>query len=334
MKKFNVAIVGATGVVGRTFIEVIEEYKLPINEIRLFASSKSKGMIFNILGRNIEVEELIEENIKNIDFALFSAGSDISKIWAPIFEKTGAYVIDNSKAFRMDDDKALIVPEVNIDDYKNHSKIIANPNCSTIESVIPLKALDDEFKLKRVIYTTYQAVSGSGKKGLDDLKRCQNGEKNQFYPYDISNTCIPEIDEFLDNGYTKEEMKMVNETKKILHNNDIKISATCIRVPIKRSHGVVISAECEKKLDINRVREIFLKMPGLKLADDPKNHIYPTSIISNGNDYVYVGRIRYDLSCDNGILFYVTADNVRKGAASNAVEIMKLIMEDIDNESM
>jgi aspartate-semialdehyde dehydrogenase (peptidoglycan organisms) len=333
MKKYNFAVVGATGLVGRTFLKVLEEYDLPINELKLFASEKSEGKTLNFKGKPYTVHALKEGEFKGIDFALFSAGASVSKIWAPIAAKEGALVVDNSSCWRMDKSCALIVPEINLDDYKDHGRIIANPNCSTIQSVLPLKALDKVFNIKRIVYTTYQACSGSGEKGILDLARCEKGEKNEFYPYNIAKTCIPEIDEFLDNGYTKEEMKMVNETHKILHHDDIKISATCVRVPVEKSHAVSMMVEFEKDVsNLALVREVLKSYPGIKLVDDPKNHLYPVSTMSNDNDFVYVGRIRKDLSCDNGLLLYCVADNVRKGAASNAVQIVRDIIKEQEDE--
>lgn len=330
---YNFAVVGATGLVGRTFLKVMEEYHLPVKSLKLFASPKSAGMKLMYAGKEYTVEELKKGAFASTDFALFSAGSDVSKTWAPIASEEGALVVDNSSCWRMDDKCALIVPEINLADYKTHSRIIANPNCSTIQSVLPLKPLDDEFGLKRIIFSTYQACSGSGKKGLDDLARCEKGEKPQFYPYDISKTCIPEIDVFQDNGYTKEEMKMVNETRKILHRPDIKIAATCVRVPVPVAHGVSIAAEFIRPVSVEKAREVLANYQGIKLVDDPKNHIYPVSTLAAGNDYVYVGRIRKDLSCDNGLLLYTVGDNVRKGAASNAVQIVMRIIEEKEKEN-
>lgn len=321
MKKYNVAVVGATGLVGRTFLKVLAEYNFPISNLVLYASARSAGKVIEYCGKNYIVEELTEDSFDNIDIALFSAGGSVSKKFAPIAEKKGAIVIDNSSAWRMDENCALIVPEINIDDAYNKSKIIANPNCSTIQSVLPLKALQDKFGIKKVVFTTFQSVSGSGQKGINDLESCLNGEKNAFYPYDISQTCIPEIDEFLDDGYTKEEMKMVNETRKILHDDNILISATCIRVPIKACHGVMMQVELNKNFSLDEVRKALNEQSGVVLYDDFKNHIYPNSIIAKNQDKVYVGRIRKDLTSDNGILLYCVADNIRKGAASNAVQI-------------
>lgn len=323
MEKYNVAIVGATGLVGRTFLEVLSEYNFPINDLKLYASSKSKGKFERFNGKDYEVYELNEDAFDNIDIALFSAGSGVSKKYAPIARDKGVIVIDNSSCFRMDDDCSLIVPEINMEDVYTKSNIIANPNCSTIQSVLPLKPLSDKFGLKKVVFTTYQAVSGSGQKGINDLERCQRGEKNEFYPYDISNTCIPEIDEFLDSGYTKEEMKMVNETRKILHLPSLKVSATCIRVPVKACHGVSMQIELEKEFTLDEVRKALASQEGIALYDDVKNHIYPNSIIAKGKDLVYVGRIRRDLANENSILLYCVADNIRKGAAGNAVQIAR-----------
>ncbi|HRT69471.1 MAG TPA: aspartate-semialdehyde dehydrogenase [Bacilli bacterium] len=326
MKKYNVAIVGATGLVGGTFLKVLAEYQFPIKNLRLLASSKSAGTIINYCGKECVVEELTEKSFKGIDIALFSAGGEISKIYCPIAAQSGAIVIDNSSAWRNDPSIPLVVPEVNAKDIRNKG-IISNPNCSTTQAIIPLKALDDRYGLKRVVFSTYQAVSGSGMKGVNDLERTLKGEKNEFYPYEIAKTCIPEIDSFLENGYTKEEMKMANETRKMLHKPELPISATCIRVPVPNSHGVSIMAELNQEFKIEDVKELFANYPGLKLVDKPLEHLYPTSTIANGNDFIYVGRIRRDLSSPNGILFYTVSDNIRKGAASNAVQIAKYIVE-------
>ena len=321
MKKYNVAVVGATGLVGRTFLKVLAEYNFPINNLILYASARSAGKKVEYCGKEYVIEELTEDSFDNVEIALFSAGGGVSKKFAPIAAKKGAVVIDNSSAWRMDDNCALIVPEINIEDAYSKSNIIANPNCSTIQSVLPLKALQDKFGIKKVVFTTYQSVSGSGQKGINDLENCLQGNKNEFYPYDISKTCIPEIDEFLDDGYTKEEMKMVNETRKILHDDNILVSATCIRVPIKACHGVMMQVELNKDFTLEEVKEALKQQAGVVLYDDVKNHIYPNSIVAKDNDQVYVGRIRKDLTCDKGILLYCVADNIRKGAASNAVQI-------------
>ena len=321
MNKYNVAVVGATGLVGRTFLKVLEEYNFPINNLILYASARSKGKVVTYCGKEYVIEELTKDAFDGVEIALFSAGGSISQEYAPIAEAKGAVVIDNSSAWRMNEDCALVVPEINLDDIYTKRKIIANPNCSTIQSVLPLKPLSDKYGLKRVVYTTYQAVAGSGQKGVDDLRRTKEGQKPEFYPYDISNTCIPEIDSFLDDGYTKEEMKMVNETRKILHLENLPVSATCIRVPVEVCHGVMIQVELEKEFDLEEVKQVLASQEGIVLYDDPKNHIYPNSIVAKDKDQVFVGRIRRDISTKNGLLLYCVADNVRKGAASNAVQI-------------
>ena len=327
MKEYNVAVVGATGLVGRMFLTVLEEYNFPIKELRLLASKKSAGKKICFRNTLYTVNELNEDSFENIDFALFSAGGDVSKKYAKLASDAGAVVIDNSSAFRQDMDVPLVTPEVNLEDVKWNKGIIANPNCSTIQSIIPLKALYDRFGISRIVYTTYQAVSGSGIRGLNDLDNTIKGLKNEFYPYPIAQTCIPEIDIPLDNDYTKEEMKMVLETRKMLHDDNIKISATCVRVPIKRSHAVSILVELKKDFTIDEVIDAFRKMENVVVLNDLKNHIYPVATKSTGNDKVYVGRIRRDLSSDNGLLFYCVADNTRRGAASNAVLIAKKMIE-------
>ena len=321
-KRYNVAVVGATGVVGSTFLKVLAEYQFPVQNLVLLASKKSAGKVITYEGKDYIVEELGPDSFKgrNLDIALFSAGGAVSTEYAPLAAKEGILVIDNSSAWRNDPTKALVVPEVNPEDIYPKG-IIANPNCSTIQSIIPLKALDAKYGLKRVNYTTYQAVSGSGMKGIKDLERTLKGEKNEFYPYEIAKTCIPEIDVFLDNGYTKEEMKMVNETRKMLHKPNLLVSATCIRVPVLNSHGVSIVCELERDFELDEVRDTLKNYPGIVLVDDPQNHIYPVSTLANGNDSVYVGRIRRDLSQNNSLIFYCVADNIRKGAASNAIQI-------------
>ena len=327
MKKYNVAVVGATGLVGSTFLKVLKEYDFPIKNLTLFASERSAGKSVTYDGKEYIVQKLEEGCFDGIEIALFSAGGSVSEKWAPEAEKSGAVVIDNSSAWRMASDCALIVPEINLNAFDNARKIVANPNCSTIQSVLPLKPLNDKFGLKRVVYSTYQAVSGSGQKGKDDLIRTLNGEEPKFYPYNISQTCIPHIDVFTDNGYTKEEIKMVNETRKILGMPDLKVSATCVRVPVLNAHAVSIMVELDKPFTLDEIRDAFASQQGIVVVDDFKNLKYPVSTIANGNDNVYVGRIRRDLSCDNGILFYAVSDNIRKGAAANAVQIAEALIK-------
>ncbi len=323
---YNVAIVGATGLVGGTFLQKLAEIEFPIKELRLLASARSAGKTILYRGKEYLVLELKEDSFHGIDIALFSAGGEVSRHYAPLARSQGAIVVDNSSYWRQDPSIGLVVPEVNFEDVRLN-RLIANPNCSTIQAILPVKALHDRYHVKRIQYTTYQAVSGSGMKGILDLERTKKGEKPQFYPYDISSTCIPEIDVAMDNGYTKEEMKMVWETRKMLHEPTLPISATCVRVPVPNSHAVAIALECEKSFTLEEVRATLKAFPGICVIDDLKNHLYPTSLQANGNDTVYVGRIRADLSCENGLLLYVVGDNIRKGAASNAVQIIQKMVE-------
>ena len=334
MKSYRFAIVGATGLVGRTFLKVLEEEKINVREIRLFASPKSKGKKLLFHGKEVEVDTLQKGCFQGCDFALFSAGASVSKEWAPVAAKEGAIVVDNSSQWRMDPDCALIVPEINIEDYKNASRIIANPNCSTIQSVLPLKPLEDAFSLTRVTYTTFQAVSGSGEKGIDDYHRCLEGKEPQFYPYNIAKTCIPEIDIPMEEGYTKEEIKMVKETRKILHHPSLKVSATCVRVPVEVGHGVSIQAEFLKPFTLEKVKALLSSFEGVKVVDDLPHHIYPVSTLALDNNSVYVGRIRKDLARENSLLFYCVANNVRKGAAANAVQIVEKIIHEEETHNV
>ena len=327
MKKYKVAVVGATGLVGSTFLKLLWEYKFPIETLTLFASERSAGKKVAFGDGELTVQKLEEGCFDGIEIALFSAGGKVSEQWAPEAEKSGAVVIDNSSAWRMVKECALIVPEINLDHFDTARKIVANPNCSTIQSVLPLKPLQDNFGLKRVVYTTYQAVSGSGMKGKNDLANTLKGNAPEFYPYNISETCIPQIDVFTDNGYTKEELKMVNETRKILGTPNLPISATCVRVPVMNAHAVSVMVELEKPFTLEEVRKAFEAQDGIKVLDKPEESIYPVSTVANGNDLVYVGRIRKDLSCENGLLFYCVSDNIRKGAAANAIQIAKALIK-------
>lgn len=324
MDRINLAIVGATGVVGEKIIEVVEQRDFPYDDLRLFASKRSVGKKITVKGKEYTVEELKEDSFdnKDIDIALFSAGGKTSEIYAPIAEKNGVVVVDNSSQWRMHDDISLIVPEVNGEDLNLDRKIISNPNCSTIQSVIPLKAINDKFKIKRIVFSTYQAVSGSGIKGIRDLKE----DLAENYPYHIKRNCLPHIDDFLDNGYTKEEMKMVEETNKIL-GTDIPITATAVRVPIFNSHAVSINVEVEKEFELEEVFEALENQPGIVVKDDLENNIYPLEEEANGKDDVFVGRIRRDFSVENGINLWCVADNIRKGAATNTVQIAELLIK-------
>ena len=317
---YNVAIVGSTGNVGRKFLEILEERNFPIKNLYLFASQRSAGSYLEFKGQKYLVENTCEENIKNkkIDIALFSAGGDISLKFAPIFSAYGSVVIDNSSAWRMDKTVPLVVPEVNPEDLKNHNGIIANPNCSTIQAMVPLKALADKYGIKRIIYSTYQAVSGAGMQGIADLEDGLKGIAPKKFPYPIAGNCLPHIDVFLDNGYTKEEEKMINETRKILHDENLRITATTVRVPVLNSHSESINVELNNPF--------FENTPGLTLYDNVNELKYPTPLEISGKDDVYIGRIRRDFSVDNGLNLWVVADNIRKGAALNAVQIAEVLI--------
>lgn len=328
MKTYKLALVGATGLVGRTALQVLEEKNLPVSEYVFFSSKKSAGNTIHLLGKEYVVRELTETSFdEGFDFAIFSAGGETAKKYAPIAASKGCVVVDNSSAFRMDDDVPLVVPEVNSDDLKHHNNIIANPNCSTIQAVVPLKPLDDKYKIKRVVYSTYQAVSGAGKHGVEDLENTQKGLEAKKFPHPIANNCLPHIDVFLDNGYTKEEMKMINETRKILHKPNLKVTATTVRVPVLNSHSESINVEFENDFDLEELKQLLKNSPGIVLQDDIEKNIYPLATNSSGFDEVFVGRIRRDESVPYGINMWVVADNVRKGAASNAIQIVEAMMK-------
>ncbi len=329
MKKYNVAVVGATGMVGRKFLQVLTERQLPVENYYLFASQKSAGKTIDFMGKPYTVIELCEENIKkyDVDIALFSAGGDTSKEFAPIFAKKGTLVIDNSSAWRRDENVPLVVPESNGDAILNHKNIIANPNCSTIQAMVVLKPLHEAFGLKRVIYSTYQAVSGAGVKGFEDLKNGINGEAPKKFPYPIFGNCIPHIDVFMDNGYTKEEDKMIFETKKILNDQNIKVTATCVRVPVYYGHSESINIEFNKKVTLDEVKAVLSKAEGVVMQDDVNNNVYPMALTAENKDEVFVGRLRMDDTVESGINLWCVADNIRKGAATNAVQIAEKAIE-------
>ena len=327
MKKYKLALVGATGLVGRTAIKVLEEKNLPISEYVFFASKRSAGSIMELLGQDYVVRELNEHSFdEGFDFAIFSAGGDVSKKFAPIAASKGCIVIDNSSTFRMDKNVPLVVPEVNSEDLKNNSGIIANPNCSTIQAVVALKPLDVKYGIKRVVYSTYQAVSGAGQKGVQDLQDTLNGLEPKKFPHPIANNCLPHIDVFTDSGYTKEELKMINETRKILHKPDLRVTATCVRVPVMNSHSESINVEFENDFDLEELKEVLKNSPGIILMDNPAENIYPLATRATGSDEVYIGRIRRDDSVPFGVNIWVVSDNARKGAASNAIQIMEKLM--------
>ncbi len=333
MKKYNVAVVGATGMVGRKFLQVLEERKLPVENYYLFASARSAGKKVDFMGRDYVIEELTETCFdgKDIDIALFSAGGGTSEKYAPCAVKAGVLVIDNSSAWRMDPKVPLVVPEVNPEDISWNSGIIANPNCSTIQAMVALKPLDDKYKIKRVIYSTYQAVSGAGMGGYSDLENGISGDAPKKFPYPIFGNCLPQIDVFDEDDYTKEELKMVNETRKILHNDDLRITATTVRVPVFHGHSESINVEFEKDYDLNELKATLADFPGLIVMDDvakgESKGLYPMPLDIAGKDEVYVGRIRRDRSVDSGVNLWVVADNIRKGAATNAVQIAEKWME-------
>ena len=329
MKDFKLAVVGATGLVGRTALKILEEKKLPISEYVFFSSYMSAGKKLNFMGKEYVVRELKEDSFdEGFDFAIFSAGGETSKKFAPIAASKGCIVVDNSSAFRMDSNVPLVVPEVNPEEISNNHGIIANPNCSTIQAVLPLKALDNKYTIKRIVYSTYQAVSGAGQKGVSDLEHGNdNNYSLQKFPYPIFNNCLPQIDVFMDNGYTKEEEKMINETRKILKKPDLKITATTVRVPVLNSHSESINVEFENKFELDDLVKVISDYPGIIIENNFKDGKYPLAINSTGHDEVFVGRIRRDYSVDSGINMWVVADNIRKGAASNAIQIIEKLIE-------
>ncbi|TCK90618.1 aspartate semialdehyde dehydrogenase [Natranaerovirga hydrolytica] len=328
MKKINLAIVGASGMVGRTFLEVLSEKELPIDNLYLFASKRSAGQSVTFKDKEYVIEELTESSFdRNIDIALFSAGGGTSLKFAPIAASKGCIVIDNSSAWRMDPEVPLVVPEVNPEDIFKHKGIIANPNCSTIQAMVAIKPLHDKYKVKRIVYSTYQAVSGAGMEGWSDLEEGIKGSEPKKFPHPIYNNCLPHIDVFLDNGYTKEEMKMVNETRKILHDNELKITATAVRVPVFNSHSEAINLEFEKDFELDDLKQTLKDSKGVVIQDDVSKNEYPIATKASGYDEVFIGRIRRDESVDSGVNLWVVADNIRKGAASNTVQIAEVIID-------
>ncbi|MDY6833497.1 MAG: aspartate-semialdehyde dehydrogenase [Chloroflexota bacterium] len=334
MKELNVAVVGATGIVGQEFIKVLEQRRFPMKSIRLLASERSAGKKIKVNGHSIEVHETTPDSFNNIDVALFSAGSEHSRHFSPIASKAGAVVVDNSAAFRMEPGVPLVVPEINPEDIKEHKGIIANPNCSTIQMVMALNPLHKANPIKRVIASTYQAASGIGSGGPEELaaqtKQYCNG-KDKFcpsiFPRQISFNLFPQIDVFLDNDYTKEEWKMVEETQKIMHAPDMAISATCVRVPVFVGHSEAVWIEFAEPMSPEEARDILKQAPGIVVDDDPKNGKYPAPLPSAGTDDVFVGRIRKDSSHPNGLVLWIVADNLRKGAALNTVQIAETMIE-------
>jgi len=327
MKKYNVAVVGATGMVGQTMLKVLEERQFPVGRLVLLASARSAGKKVDWNGQTHTIEELTPASFaQGIDIALFSAGGSISREYAPIAAAAGCVVIDNSSAFRMDPGVPLVVPEVNPGDLAGHKNIIANPNCSTIQAMVALAPLHAAYGIRRAVFTTYQSVSGAGNNGVEDLARTAKGEAPQHFPVPIAGNCLPHIDSFTDDGYTLEEMKMVNETRKILHAPGMAVTATTVRVPVAIGHSEAINLTFDKPFQLEDVRRLLANAPGLVLQDDPAHSEYPTPLAAAGKDDVFVGRIRRDDSCENSLHLWVVADNVRKGAATNAVQIAQTLI--------
>jgi len=337
MKKkfYNIAVAGATGVVGREMLSILAQRNFPVGGIRLLASERSAGEKLAFKGKDEVVRLLSEETFEGMDIGLFSPGAKVSAVYAPVAAKAGCVVIDNTSHFRMDPDVPLVVPEVNpeaIADYKKKN-IIANPNCSTIQMVVALKPIHDAFRIKRVVVSTYQSVSGAGKEAMEELSGqtrsifSMKGIEKKVFPHQIAFNCIPHIDEFLDNGYTKEEMKMANETRKIMGDDSIKVTATTVRVPVFVGHSESVNIETEKRISPQDVRDILKKAPGVKVVDEPKKALYPMPIDSCEEDDVFVGRIRKDDTVENGINMWIVSDNLRKGAALNAVQIAEILIK-------
>lgn len=332
-KKYNVAVMGATGAVGSCFLRILEERKFPIKNLRLLASERSKGKKLKFNGKPYPVEVLGHGSFEGIDIVLSSAGASRSLEFLPSAVKAGAVCVDNTSAFRMDRDIPLVVPEVNAHRIKEHKGIIANPNCSTIQMVVALYPIHKAAKIKRIVVTTYQSVSGAGQKKIQELcdqsRDFLSGKKIKCveFPHPIAFNLIPQIDVFLDNGYTKEEMKMVNETKKIMEDESIQVNATCVRVPVFYAHSESVNIETEKHITADEVRKILSTAPGVTVNDDPQNKSYPMPVYAEGKDDTFVGRIRQDESIKNGISMWVVSDNIRKGAALNAVQIAEILIK-------
>jgi len=330
---YNVAVVGATGAVGKEMLKVLEQRNFPVRNLRALASERSEGKMLEFAGESLKVERLTTSSFEGIEIALFSAGASVSREFSPIAAKRGAVVVDNSKAFRMDKNTPLVVPEVNPHALRSHKGIIANPNCSTIQLVMAINPIHQRVKIKKLVVSTYQAVSGTGKEAIRELteqsKQLLSREKitKKVYPHQIAFNLLPHIGDFLPNGYTEEEMKLVNETRKIMEDESIAITATCVRVPVFNSHSEAVTLETEEKISVEEVRKILSRAPGVIVEDSPGQEIYPLPIKAAGRDEVFVGRIREDLSSPNGINMWIVADNLRKGAALNAVQIAELLIE-------
>ncbi|QSX05800.1 aspartate-semialdehyde dehydrogenase [Sedimentibacter sp. zth1] len=332
MKKFNVAILGATGMVGQEMIKILEERDFPISNLRPLASKNSSGKKILFCDKQYTVEEANENSFKNIDIVLGAVGNGLSKMLMPYAVKEGAIVIDNSSAYRLDDDVPLIIPEINEEDLKNHKGIISNPNCSTIIALVALNKLNEFSKINRIIVSTYQAVSGAGIGGINELKEqiedLSKGitPKTNFFQYQIAYNLIPQIGSFVEDGYTQEEMKMQNEGRKILHNEELRVNCTCVRVPVFRSHSESITIETEKEISVDMAKKLLKRAEGIKLVDDKNELKYPMPLETSNQDLVYVGRIRKDISKDNSLSLWCCGDQIRKGAATNAVQIAEALI--------
>lgn len=339
VKEYNVAVVGATGMVGQKMIEVLLERKFPIGELRLLASSRSADTKIEAGGKVYTVEELVPESFEGINFAFFSAGESISKEFAPEAVKRGAVVIDNSNAFRMDEGVPLVVPEVNPDSAFDHKGVIANPNCSTIQMVVALQPLQEAAGIKRVVASTYQAVSGAGKEAVDELREQTRAalagdpvpaeripHKGAIKNYQLAFNCVPQIDVFVEDGYCKEEMKMIRETRKIMGISDMPVTATTVRLPVSNGHSIALNVELNQPLSASAARDLLAKSPGVKVVDDPEKLAYPMPLDADDDDAVFVGRIRPDHSVKNGLNLWVVSDNIRKGAATNSIQIAELLI--------
>lgn len=334
MKKYNIAILGATGSVGQEMLKVLGDRNFPINNLRLLASKRSAGTVVEFNDKEYVIEEADENSFENIDVVLCAAENDISEKLSPAAVKAGAVVVDNSSAFRLHDNVPLVVPEVNAEDVKNHKGIIANPNCSTIIALTAIKELNDYAKIKRMIVTTFQAVSGAGVNGIKELdqqiKDISEGKKAEIntFQHQIAYNVIPQIGSFNEMGYSQEEMKLQNEGRKILHNPNLKVNCTCVRVPVYRSHSESITIETEKEITVEKARELLSKAAGVKLIDDLENNKYPMPLDSSNQDLIYVGRIRKDISSENSLVLWCCGDQVRKGAATNAVQIAEVLVKE------
>ena len=330
-KSYNIAIVGATGAVGLELLDVLERRAFPVGNLRLLASARSAGKKLQFRGADVEVQELRDDSFRGIDIAFFSAGGDTSRKYAPLAAAEGAVVVDNSSAFRMDTQVPLVVPEINGADAREHRGIIANPNCTTAITLMALYPLHRAFRVRRIFASSYQAVSGSGARAIAELKRqVESVRENEpatpeVYPHPIAFNVLPHVDSFLENGYTKEEMKMQNEGRRIMHLPDFRASVTCVRVPVYRAHSVAVSAEFERPLSLEEAHAVLAKAPGLELVDEPQRNAYPMPLNAAGKDNCEVGRVRLDCALENGLSFWVAGDQLLKGAALNAVQIAELI---------